>query len=73
MRNDFTVKTIPTQYHVDKWHGYLYILLGGIPLLGFIIQYNTEIDSMIKNLLKRYFNKISNPLFDVDTKEQKES
>jgi len=24
---------------------------------------------MIKNLLKRYFNKISNPLFDVDTKE----
>ena len=35
MRNDFIVKTIPSQYHVDKWHGYLYFLLFGIPRLGF--------------------------------------
>ena len=37
MRNDFTVKTIPNQYHANKWHGYLYFLLTDIPLLGLII------------------------------------
>ena len=37
MRNDFILKTIPTEYHVDKWHGYLHILLVGILRLGLII------------------------------------
>ncbi len=37
MRNDFIVKTIPTEYHVDKWHGYLNILLVDILRLGLII------------------------------------
>jgi len=37
MRNDFFGKTLPTEYHVDKWHGYLYILLVGIHRLGLIL------------------------------------
>ena len=47
MRNVFIVKTIPTQYHADKWHGYLYFLLADIPRLGLIILYNTEMDCEI--------------------------
>ena len=44
MRNDFIVKTIPTEYPVDKWHGYLYILSVGILRLGLIIYYYREMD-----------------------------
>ena len=37
MRNYFIVKTILTEYHIDKWDGYLNILLVGILRLGLII------------------------------------